>query len=314
MAISISFSVAIYNISTFEVGRGVGRTFKVVNLCAPEHLPPGFENLEHARIQQIEEISAHLKNNLFYFNFVILVISSALSYFLAKKTLHPLELAMDSQNRFTADASHELRTPLAAMRAEIDVALRDKKMTLGEAKKLLNSNIEEIKKLEALSDSLIKLAQYQNTKNDFADLDISNILVEAYEKVEVLAKKKNIVFENDIKGLNIKGDKQALVNLFVILIDNAIKYSSKNSKIKIETIKKEKHVIIKISDGGSGIKQEDLPHIFDRFYRADTSRNKEKINGFGLGLSIAKNIVEFHNGKISAKSKEGEGSEFTIIL
>ena len=158
MIISIAFSIGLYNISTNEVGRGIGKTFRVVNQCAPSKLPPGFEDLEHVRLAQLDEISNNLQTNLIYFNLIILAISSALSYFLAKKTLHPLEEAMESQKRFTADASHELRTPLAAMRAEIDVTLRDKKITISEARKLLESNIEEISKLENLSATLLKLA------------------------------------------------------------------------------------------------------------------------------------------------------------
>lgn len=313
MVISISFSVAIFNISKNELGRGIGRTFRVINQCSLEKLPPGFENLEHARVEQISEINNHLKGQLIYFNLIILLISSGLSYFLARKTLHPLEQAMESQNRFTADASHELRTPLAAMRAEIEVAIRDKNLSKDEAKKILESNIEEISKLEILSDTLLKLARYQHNGFKFTKIHVSSVVVEAYEKVESLAKEKNINFENSLKDLKVLGDKQSLVELFVILLDNAIKYSEKGKTIQIRTFEKDNNVVVSIKDRGAGIKASDLPHIFDRFFRADHSRGK-RVNGYGLGLSLAKQIVELHSGEIFVTSTSGKGSEFTVIL
>lgn len=314
MVISIFFSVGIYNISTNELGRGMVKTFGVIDKCALDRLPPGFENLEHARIEQIDEINTRLQSKLVYFNLIILILSSLLSYFLARKTLRPLEQAMEEQNRFTADASHELRTPLAAMRAETEVALRDKKLSISEAKKLLESNIEETKKLEHLSDVLLRLAKYQNIKVDFKNIMTSDILVEAYEKVESLAKAKNIVFENELKEIEVLGERQSLIELFVILLDNAIKYSDKGKKIEIKTAKVGGKVVVRIKDYGLGIKSSDLPHIFDRFYRADTSRAKTKVNGYGLGLSLAKQIVDLHGADISVKSTIGKGTEFTVSL
>ena len=313
MAISVSFSLVVYNLSTREVGRGIGRTFRVINQCSPDKLPPGFENLEHARVEQISEINNNLQLQLIYFNIVILLISSALSYFLARKTLHPLEEAMDAQNRFTADASHELRTPLAAMRAEIEVALRDKELSKAEAKELLESNIEEITKLETLSDALLKLARYQHDGFNFTQVNISDVLIEAYGKLESLAKKKEIVFENELKDAQVTGDRGSLVELFVILIDNAIKYSPKGSKIELKILQTQNSVSVEVKDHGVGIKASDLPRIFDRFYRADHSRGK-KVNGYGLGLSLAKQIVDLHHGEILVKSTLDKGTEVIVNL
>jgi len=314
MVISISFSVSLYNISTRELGRGVGKTFRIVSQCSPELLPPGFKNLEHVRIEQIKEFNSNIKEKLYYFNLIILVIASGLSYFLAKKTLHPLEQAMESQNRFTADASHELRTPLTAMRAEIEVAMRDKNITLAQTKKLMESNIEEIAKLENLTNTLLKLARLDEVENDFSKLDLSQIVIEAFEKVQSLALNKKIIFKNSLDPATIVGDKESLVELFVILIDNAIKYSHKGGKIFISIVKTGNSTEIKIKDEGVGIKESQLPHIFDRFYRADSSRTKEKIDGYGLGLSLAKQIVDLHNAKIRVKSVVNKGSEFTVVL
>jgi signal transduction histidine kinase len=234
---------------------------------------------------------------------------------LAKHTLKPIEQAMEAQNRFTADASHELRTPLTAMRSEIEVNLRNKQLNTTDAKKLLQSNLEEIEKLESLSNALLKLARYQNNfSDDFKDISLQEVIVEAYEKVENLAKRKSIRFDNNLSEIKVLGDQQSLIELFVILLDNAIKYSPEKSKISINFTKLDKHVSVKIKDRGIGIKASELPYIFNRFYRADTSRSKEKVDGYGLGLSIAKSIVEMHKGTIEVNSKPGHGSEVVVKL
>jgi len=312
MVISVIFSVAIYNISSREIGRGLGPQTRVLR-DLPIINNPMMQDLERMRLEQLEESGSRLRQNLIYLNLLILILSSVISYFLAKKTLRPIEEAMEAQRRFTADASHELRTPLTAMRSEIEVNLRDKKMNLTEAKKLLRSSLEEVNKIESLSSMLLELAKYQEeTKLEFKKISLIEVVTEAYEKVEKLAKSKGIQFRTDLKQARIEGDKQSLVELFVILFDNAIKYSSKDSWISVSIIRTDKHAIVKIKDRGTGIAPENLPHIFDRFYRADNSRSKGKTKGYGLGLAIAKSIVELHSGTISAKSSLGRGTEFTI--
>lgn len=322
MAISISFSVAIFNISSQELNRGLGRQTRVLR-----DAPMGgisitlVPSLEQIRLDQLDESNDRLRLNLIYFNLLILLLSSGISYFLARRTLRPIEESMEAQNRFTADASHELRTPLTAMRTEIEVILRGNKLELPAAKKLLESNLEEIEKLESLSNALLVLSRYQGEpKKSFTNVSLEEILVEAYEKVESMANKKSINIKchpelgSGSGHIEINGDKQSLIELFVILLDNAVKYSPADSKIIIDIAKEHNHVIIRIKDHGLGIKASDLPHIFDRFYRADSSRSKEKIDGYGLGLSIAKRIVELHDGTISVTSKPDKGSEFTVKL
>lgn len=318
MFLSVIFSIAIYNISAEELSTGLNRQTKVLNelpLKVDTMDSKIWPNFEQLRLNQIDESNNRLKINLFYYNLLILFFSSIISYFFAKKTLEPIEEAMSAQDRFTADASHELRTPLAAMRAEIEVNLRDKKLNVDDATKLLRSNLEEIEKLESLSNALLKMASYQQEGNlSFLEVSLAEVLVEAYGKVESLASKKSIEFENELQDISIKGDKPSLVELFVILLDNSIKYSPEKSRIAIKLKSQDGKIIVKIKDNGVGIKATDLPYIFNRFYRADTSRSKEKINGYGLGLSIAKRIVELHKGSILVKSIPNKGSEFIITF
>lgn len=315
MTISISFSVALYNISSKELGKGLDRqtgAFQSLQLTPTGFVMPDFGQI---RQEQIDESNNRLEVNLIYFNILILILSSGLSYFLARRTMQPIEEAMEAQNRFTADASHELRTPLTAMKSEIEVTLRDDDLKLDDAKKLLGSNLEEIGKLESLSNALLKLARYQDeARTKFEEISLEEAATEAYEKVESLANEKLIEFDNVLENIFVRGDRASLVELFVILLDNAIKYSGKKSRIFI-SIKKEGHAaVVNIKDQGIGIKSSDLPYVFNRFYRADSSRSKEKVDGYGLGLSIAKQIVELHKGTISVSSKPGKGSEFIVKL
>lgn len=314
MIISVSFSVVIYNISSNELGRGLNRQ---AGALRDIRVQIGGNNMmsDLAQIQadQLDESGHHLQLNLLYFNLLILLLSSGASYFLARMTLRPIEEMVEAQNRFTADASHELRTPLTAMRTEIEVSLRDSKLNLNESRELLKSNLEEISKLETLSASLLKLAQYREDNEIVGEeLVLSDVTTEAYQRIEKLAEAKKIKFDNDFSEAHVLGDRQSLIELFVILLDNAIKYSPKESKISINITQTNGSAMVKIADKGMGIKASDLPYIFNRFYRADLSRNKEKIEGYGLGLSIAKRIVDLHGGTIEATSKSGKGTEFII--
>lgn len=309
MLVSIFFSVAIYQILTFELNR--------------------FEMMQRARIERIfferprpfdREVIAETKNRIKLFlgaiNLLILGGSTAAGYFLAGRTLKPISDMVDEQNRFITDASHELRTPITSLKTEIEVGLRDEKINLTEAKKLLQSNLEEANNLHKLSDELIKLTQYQKAGNgmDFSSVSIREIVDEAIKKTEKLAKNKEIKIIKKVADENITGNWQGLVELLVILIDNAIKYSKNGNKVTILAEKTDHHINLSIVDNGIGISDEDLPHIFDRFYRSSKSRTKNETDGYGLGLSIAKQITEKHHGTIEVESKINKGTTLAIKL
>lgn len=312
MLISVAFSVAIYNISSQEINQGLGRQSRIMQNL--DQSSPFFRDFDSARQDQLDQINSNMEQNLIYYNLIILIVSTIASYFFAKWTLRPLEESMEAQSRFTADASHELRTPLTAMRSEIEVSLRDQKLDLPESKKLLQSNLEEISKLESLATALLKLAEVDGQPMaDFKTLPLGELITEAYQKVEPIAKAKSIEINYVQKDtLNIKGEKQSLIELLVIFFDNAIKYSPEKSKVDVSLYKDDGKAVISIRDHGGGIKASEIPHIFERFYRADQSRNKEKAEGYGLGLSIAKNIMDLHRGKIAVKSSPGKGTEFWL--
>jgi len=318
MTISMLFSFVIFNLSSKELDSGLGRQSRVIwNIGQNNGMMTPFSDIDQIRQNQLSESEDNLRDNLIYWNLIILILSSFLSYFLAKSSMRPIEDALYSQNCFTADASHELRTPLTAMKTEVEVALRDKEMSLADAKKLLESNLEEIEKLESLSGALLKIARSrESVKASFSKISLPDVVLEAYDKVESLAKKKSIhfTFKGQAKDLFVHGDAPSLNELFVILFDNAIKYSDEKSKVDIYLSADKKHAVVSVKDHGVGIKAGDVPYIFNRFYRADNSRVRNVPGGYGLGLSIARNIAEMHDGIITIESQPGHGSEFRVTF
>lgn len=317
MTISIVFSIFLYGVASRELNRGFEKQKNIFeNITPPGFFPHPSEDLDRARSDQFKESSRSLGLKLIYLNLFILVASSGLGYLLARRTLKPIEEMLEMQNRFTSDASHELRTPLTAMKAEIEISLRDKKFNLTAAKKLLKSNLEEIAKLDALSSGLLKLTNYQSRKKIvFAKSPLSEVIKNAVTKINGLAKTKQIKINLNLQNITVNCEKESLTELFAILFDNAVKYSPKHSQIKVtmEIIGK-REVIVRVKDEGMGIKASDLPYIFNRFYRADHSRSKEQSNGYGLGLSIAQEIAKLHHGKIAVESKMNSGSTFSVKL
>lgn len=315
MLISISFSVAIYRGLTLELNR-VGRMQRLriegrfpgrrSDFLGPFFLDQGL----------ITETKNRLKIILAVINLTIFGASAAAGYFLAGRTLRPISDMVEEQGRFIADASHELRTPLTSLKSEIEVGLRDENLKLNEAKKLLASNLEEVNNLQTLSDGLIRLTHYQKEENGItvSKISLKTIIEEAVKKVAGLSKSKNIKIINQVGKITVEGDKSALVELFTIFLDNAIKYSPKKTEVRIKAGRTDGFVHIQIADQGVGIDKEDIPHLFDRFYRADKSRTKSGSSGYGLGLSIAKEIVERHNGSIKAESQINKGSVFTVQI
>jgi two-component system, OmpR family, sensor histidine kinase CiaH len=316
VAISIFFSSFIYFSSPRDVRLGlppgVMRQDFGVGSGGPGGGPSNFESF---RERAAESIRGRLLGDLFEFNLVILVLGGAASYWLALRTLRPIEEALDAQSRFTADASHELRTPLTAMRSEIEVALRDGKLTKQEAIDLLKSNLEEVAKLEGLSSGLLKLAQHNGAEPVLETVALAAVVEKAIARHQKSAKAHQITVQSEVgEALHVQGDKDALVELFSILVDNAIKYNHKEGKVWLQAKQTAGAVRVTVQDDGVGIKAMDLPHIFSRFYRADGSRSKSSTDGYGLGLSIAEKIVSTLGATIEAKSTPGKGTTFTVSL
>lgn len=266
--------------------------------------------------QVISEGRNRIAEELVGINLIIFVFSSLAGYFLAGRTLRPIKNMVDEQNRFVTDASHELNTPLTSLKTSIEVNLRDKKLNLEKSKQVLLSNLEEVNNLQVLSNELIEIAQYQKVNGNFQfkKVDIANIINAAVLKIKPQADKKQIKINTKVEKILVNADGRSLIELFTILLDNAVKYSPEKKNVEVRSINIGSNLKISIKDNGIGIDKKDLPFIFERFYRADKSRTKQQIPGYGLGLSIAKRIVDLHGGTIEVESASSRGTTFTIIL
>lgn len=263
--------------------------------------------------QTLIEIKQHVFKSLIFFNIGALLFSGIGGFYFSSKTLEPIKKAMRVQKQFMSDASHELKTPLTALKTEIEVNLRDKNLDLKKSREVIKSNLEEVNKLTRLTQQLLTSSGLDEIEAlEFQNNDIAEIVKESVTKVLPLAKKKEIKIKKEVISKKIVCDKDKITELLVILLDNAVKYSGKNSEIEIKTVEHDKGIKIFVKDYGTGINEKDAHNIFDRFYRAEKSRHAN--NSFGLGLAIAKQIVTLHDGNISVHSSLGRGSTFVVSL
>ena len=317
MTISVLFSLSLYRVSYQEIERGIDRQRgPVAQILISRGIDIEIEELRNGQKKLLDESRERLINRLIFINTSIFFFGGLLSYYLARKTLQPIEEVHEAQSRFAADASHELKTPITAMRVETEITLTDPKLNLKMAKDQLISNIEELDKLTALSNNLLKLSRLENTQLKLSKTNLNKILELAISNVKPLADQKNqkIVLSNMSTDLKVAIDKDLFEEAITTILDNAIKYSPNDSSVTISVNVNPSTVEIKISDEGIGIPEKDLPHIFDRFYRADQSRTKNTVAGFGIGLSIANETIKMHKGSIKVKSTIGEGTTFTVTL
>jgi heavy metal sensor kinase len=224
-----------------------------------------------------------------------------------------LENAFSSQRRFIEDLAHELKTPLAILKGEMEVALK-KIRSAKEYGDILNSGLEEVNRINSVVENLLIFARFENETIMLKTkiLDITILLNDIVNDIKILAMQKNIgIFISAQEKITVLGDEDKLRRLFLNVLDNAIKYTPLGGKVDISVTKKNNFVQIKVSDTGIGIPEKEISHIFDRFYQVNKSGHK---GGFGLGLSIARSIVEAHKGRIEAESVLSRGTAFIISL
>lgn len=317
MLMSVGFSLVFYNTSSSQLARQLpppsfyNRGEAMVNGTPLDSRQSEFEAFFKKRI---DEGRKDLILRLFWLNMLALALGGILSYYLARRTLEPIEEAMEAQSRFVSDASHELRTPITVLQTTNEVALRKKQLSTTEAREIISQNVEEAMRLKNLTDNLLELLKSGGKTYIIQPVSLQEVTSESMNQVVSSALIKNIAVKDEVENMSVMADGSALSQAVTILLDNAIKYSPKNSTILLHTKNQTGHVLLGISDQGIGIKAADLPHIFERFYRADHSRTSQITPGYGLGLSIAKQIIEDMDGEIFATSNPGKGSTFTIAL
>jgi two-component system, OmpR family, sensor kinase len=228
------------------------------------------------------------------------------------QTLERLEALFTSQQRLLADVSHELRTPLTVIKGNVDLIRRMKKLD----EESLTSIDQEAGRLTRLVGGLLLLAQAESGKLalNMKRVELDLLLTEVFQEMTILAGNKVHIRLNEIDQAYINGDRDRLKQVFINLVANAVQYTPQGGEVflSLERIGEQARIICR--DTGPGIPAEDLPHIFERFYRAEKSRTRRETTGFGLGLSIANWIVERHGGRIEVNSQEGKGTTFAIWL
>jgi heavy metal sensor kinase len=230
--------------------------------------------------------------------------------------LERIESSVKSIRQFTANASHDLRTPLSLIRTHAELALR---RTRAEAEyresltRILNLSEETTRLVETLL--MLARADSGAANLHMVELDLLPVLEKTAQQVAVLAQSKNVSFSSVLCDgpLYLRGDSAALETLLRAILDNAVKYTPRGASVQLRAFSDAGEVVIEVKDTGIGIAADDLPRIFDRFFRADQSRSRE-VAGSGLGLSIARWIAETHNGRIEAESRLAAGSLFRIVL
>ncbi len=229
-------------------------------------------------------------------------------------TFARLEGAFAQQTRFTADASHELRTPLSVIHSHAELALsRDR--SASEYRQTLETCLKASGRMKGLVESLLLLARADagGLKPEVARFNVRPVVDDCLNLVATLAKERGITIDTDLRPVDVEGDLTQVGQVITNLLTNAIRYNREGGSVRVWTGTDGKYALLSIADTGVGIADEHLPHVFDRFYRADAARSR-KAGGNGLGLAICKSIVEAHHGTISVTSRLGEGSTFCVRI
>jgi heavy metal sensor kinase len=225
------------------------------------------------------------------------------------ETLGRLERLFNAQRRFVADVSHEMRTPLTTIQGNLDLIRR-----IGYDEELLEAIESESQRMTRLVDDLLLLAKADagRLSLDRALVDLDTLVLEVYNQAQVLADGVHVVL-GPIDQAEVIGDVDRIKQLLLNLVSNGLKYTSPGGTVTISLSRDDAHAHVSVTDTGVGIPPEDLPHVFDRFYRVDKARSRAQ-GGTGLGLSIARWIAEAHGGQLRVTSQVGQGSTFTLSL
>lgn len=245
-----------------------------------------------------------------------LVMVFAGGFFLAGRSIKPIRLSWQRQRDFVADASHELRSPLAAIRSIIDVVLAKPDAAIAERRQFLEGVSAEAVRMSRLVDDMLLMARADSDAVVFRNenVNIAKVTESAVKLMSPVAEKKQIGCTLEIQATPlVRGDDERLMQVMLILLDNAIKYNPEGGTVHVNVKYQPGRSVIDVMDTGIGISREHLPFIFDRFYRVDKARSMQA-GGQGLGLSIAKWIVEKHRGAITVTSEPGKGSTFSVTL
>lgn len=233
--------------------------------------------------------------------------------FIIGLSMKPVERAWQQQQNFIGDASHELKTPLTVILTNGNILMAHQDETIRDQRKWVESTNEEAAHMKDLVEKLLVLAKTDNMRQNrlFSRVDFSDLTMRLALQFEPVAYEKGVMIHTDIEnGIRIFGDQTALNQIVHILLDNAVKYAGIGGEVDLLLKRKQNYVYLSTRNTGAPIPPEDLPHIFERFYRSDKARTTG--SGYGLGLAICKNLAELHKAQVSVASDEVNGTVFTV--
>lgn len=283
-----------------------------------------YESTPYARVvivdtSAIDEAFDRQIRNSILITLLALVALFAVSWVLSSIALKPVSLAWEQQRRFVADASHELKTPLAVILANTEILAKDPGLNEDE-RRWVDSTLEEATHMRGLVTELLELARTDESLSGTStvmhkeDVDLSELVDGAALEFDAVAFEHGCLIETDIEpDIHMQGDREWLTRLAKILVDNACKYAEPSTSISVTLHRQRGKAVLTVHNQGNPIDPEDLPHLFERFYRSDKARTRGT-GGFGLGLAIAKGVVDTHGGTIEATSTQADGTTFTVTL
>ena len=278
--------------------------------------PDGPAALQLAReLGDQERVLEQLTGGLLMLAMLSMTLVGIASWWLAGRALHPAQEAWDRQQRFIASASHELRTPLTLIRASAEVALRSLPGEQHDQRELLGDLLAESDHMRRLVDDLLILSRLDSGRFTLlpTKVELSVLFTEIERQVARLGAEQQITISAQATAGSIRADPDRLRQILLILFDNALRHTPVGGRIELTAEPEGRMVRLTLQDSGRGIEPEHLPHIFERFYRADPARSREHGNA-GLGLSIAKGLVEAMGGQIGVTSRPQQGSSFWLTL
>lgn len=247
---------------------------------------------------------------------VMLIVLYFVSRFFAGRSIIPVKEAFDKQKQFIADASHELKTPLTIINTNADVLLSNDSDTIHNQSKWLHYIKSEAERMTKLTNDLLYLTEMDDYRTSmiFSEFNVSEAVETVILTMEAVIFEKNVSLDYDIEpNLTVRGNSEQIKQVIMILLDNAVKYTNAKGSVTISLKKQRNDVVLSVTNTGEGIAAEHLDRIFERFYRTDASRTRKQ-GGYGLGLAIAKSIINQHKGNIYAKSVVGEYTTFYVLL
>ena len=265
-------------------------------------------------ISQLEQTSEEHESQIALVMICFWGISLFASLFLARLSVKPLLESMQKQKAFVENASHELRTPLAVLQNRLETLFRKPEATIMESSESIASSLDEVRNMKLLTTNLLNIARRDDGLKPEIEQVEPSFFDQTFSNFEIIAEENGKFFQGDNQvDKVICSDKTLLKQLMTILYDNALKYTDEDGEIQFEVQLKDKNLLLRALDNGPGVRDEDKKRIFDRFYRVDKARTRQK-GGFGLGLSLAKQIVEAFKGTIQVKDNKPKGSIFEVKL